>query len=243
MARSEGVVAAAIADGGRSYAIVRVPMGGSCAIPLDVTNPSDVSLLTWAFVGFAGSASANPACLMILEGTTEHAFQAGRAITVRAHIRDLTVVLSDHQAGLSDEESALAAEAAIGALSPANAHRFAPVLGLLAPGLDTLVPAPGAPEVGGPDGAGDLTLTPCDFVPEYLLARTRTGYLCMPIDTVRVRSGSPVSAVMTLVSPGDLGKGDPVQGEPSSRDLGRYDRAILIGHGRHVAARIREHRP
>lgn len=227
MSSSEGVLTAAIARKGKFCAIVRLPIGGSCNIPLDVNSPADISLLTWAFVDIGGNASVDPACLMILAGTTADALRVGCTITVRAHIRDLTLVLSESQVDLSREERALVAKAVIRALSPSNAHRFAPVLSLLTPDLDAIMPAPGAPKIASLDVAGNLTLRHCDFVPEHLLARTEKGYLCLPIDTVRANSGSPVTAVVTPAS---------------LRGLGRYDRAILVGRGRHVAVRIGEYR-
>lgn len=214
---------ATLAHRGHRVTVLRLPMGGSCAIPLAVTAPANVTLLSWAFAEFNMRPSTNPVCLMVLGGQAAEHLTPGGVIAVRTHIRDLRIALAETPVPLSESELAIIAKLLLAALAPANVDGFTALLPLLAPAIDAIAGETGGLEASTADAGGRLTAIGLDFVPQHLIVRTLTGYVNRPIDGVRVRTGSRMAVDLMLT-------------RSSGND--RFDLAILIGTGRYVVCRI-----
>lgn len=210
-------------------AVLRIPMHGSCAIPLDVIKPKATDLLMWSFAGFAGQGLADPVSLVVLGCPSGIRLGGDADITIQTHTRELELKLAAQPVPLTPDEIGILAQAVIVSLTSTNAHRLAALFPLLADGLDACMAQASGPALiqRGRD-PGTVIASGLDFVPEALLLRTQDGYACAAVKSLRIRSGVQASLVLTFASSDAFtGLGDAAS-----------ECAILTGHGRHTTARV-----
>lgn len=206
--------------------ILRIPMDGSCAIPLELSSPEFVELLTWCFVDFDAEADLPSRCLLIVHCSKHVDFWHGSSITVRTHIVDRHIRLLEAPVPLSSREVVVLARAILAAIAPDTVHRLAALLPVLASVLDEICAASSSSCDCELIGSKDLrapVVVGLDYVPTCLIVRLSGEYTYVVVEAVLMRVGPRITMTLTLASPLDL----RCPGE-----------AILVGGGRYSVARI-----
>ncbi|TXN42526.1 hypothetical protein [Methylobacterium sp. WL7] len=207
-------------------AVLRISMEASSAVPLEILSPSNIEILTWAITGFSGDRSACPCCLLVLRPLHSDFLGDFSSISVRTHIHDRTFRLHAEPALLTAGEILVLTRAVIAAIEPRNAGSLQLLLPVIAPALDAICLETDERQLTRPDSrTGTVVASGLDFVPFSLIARAAAGYVCEFIQSAKVRTGPEVKIAMTLRAPVDVGGADTV---------------LLVGNGRHAAARIIE---
>jgi hypothetical protein len=206
----------------RQAAILKIPMNGSYAVPLKVLDPNHIDLITWCFAGFSGRKIVNPSCFLILGGRDEGALSDLSSISIRTHFGDRHSSLTSRLTPLSATESSLIANAFISSLGPMGHPYFNALVPILSAGLDAILAngAPSSLSITRSDSTGTWLADGIDFIPDYAIVRSKVGYACIPIISVRFQA--PHRAVITLTADGLF-------------DTQSVSRAILSGHGRYAA--------
>lgn len=209
----------------RRTAVLKIPMRGSCAVPLGVLSPTSVDLIAWSFSGFTGQRVQDPSCFLVLACEEESTFSSLSSVTIRTHFGDRRVAMTSTTTPMSDEETSTVAKALVSALTPGNLAHFGPLIPFLRAGLDAIL---AEDEAGNPDvRCGDTAETwlahKIDFVPDCMIVRSSTGYACSPLTAVRFHAARRGAVSLTT--------GIPLNTQ-------RADGAILSGNGRYVAARV-----
>lgn len=206
-------------------AVIKISMGGSCAIPLGVLKPKAINIIAWSFVGFSGQTVTDPSCVLILGCQDEGAFFDISSVSVCTHIGDRCVDLTSKSTPLTRDETSVVAKAVISALGPASLAYFDALIPILGVGLDTILADRAACDLSVTrDDAADVWIARnIDFVPDCMIVRSPAGFTWGPITSVRFHA--PHRAVMTLTT------GAPLN-TPS------VNGAILSGHGQYTAAHV-----
>ncbi|MGE7155114.1 hypothetical protein ACQKJ1_15365 [Methylorubrum rhodesianum] len=164
--------------------VLRFPLPPSLPIPLYVSAPEGVRLVTWVLDGLGAGAAEGPVCLLVLEGAGA-ALRDG--VTVATHFRDLAVQPAPAWAdALSAAERILLARALLSA-GTAGLAPLGRLFGLVEAAIAALPVAEDAPDLTDEDGGWSLGGT---AVPHGLLFRTRAGWGCARVARSRLRFGN-----------------------------------------------------
>lgn len=204
-------------------AIVRISMSGSYAIPLEVVSPHDAKLLLWTFIGFCTKDSAIPTCLLAVEFPSSGFLEDVSLLSVRSNAGDRHLCLSRDLSPLSRNEIHILSRALIETIEPSNVHSLSELLPVLAPELDDICAAACNCELTRLNDVRTVVATGLDFVPTCIITRTSIGYVCTPLESVRVRVGERTDMTLLLTA---------------SLNNRHFSTAIFSGNGQHAAARI-----
>lgn len=209
----------------RQTAVLKIPMNGSCAVPLRILDPTPVDLVAWSFSGFTGQRVRDPSCFLVLASQAESTFSTLSSIAIRTHFGDRRVAMTSTAAPLSGEETSIVAKALVSALTPGNLAHIGSLIPILGGGLDAIVAEAesGGVDVRRGDSADTWLADNIDFVPDCMIVRSPAGYACSPLTTVRFHASRRTAAALTT--------GVPLHAQ-------RADGAILSGNGRYAAARV-----
>ncbi|MET3411173.1 hypothetical protein [Methylobacterium sp. 1030] len=209
----------------QQIALLKIPMNGSCAVPLGIVNPKNIDLIAWSFVGFSDQIVTDPSCFLVLGCQDEGALLDLSSMTLRTHIGNRRIALSSKSAPLSRADTLIIARAVVSTLGRGCLPHFGALIPLLRVGLDDILANGTASDlrVKRGDSVDTWLAHRVDFVPDCVIVRSPDGYAYSDITSVRLND--PHRAVMTLVADIPL-------------NTQRADGAILSGNGRYVAARV-----
>ncbi len=219
---SEGRLFAA----GNGVLVCRYPVATDLPIPLGITAPAGLRLLTWAFTGFGG-AEPDPAGLLVLHDA-QAVLAEGGALTLETHFRDVAIACPRPRpvAELTHPERGALGGAVLAAVTPETLDALATLFTLLAPAVaDAPVPANAPRLTLARDGDGAATLSGAS-VPNYLLFRSRTTWSCARVAQATLRFGPAPEASLTLAPAWGSPRGAPVEA------------ALLLGAGTVTAAAL-----
>jgi hypothetical protein len=209
----------------QQIALLKIPMNGSCAVPLEIANPKNIDIMAWSFVGFSDQIMTDPSCFLVLGCQDEGAFLDLSSMTLRTHIGNRRIALTSKSTPLSRADTLIIARAVVSNLGQGFLPHFGALIPLLGVGLDDILAKGTASDltVKRGDSVDTWLAHRVDFVPDCVIVRSPDGYAYSDITSVRFND--PHTAIMTLVA-----------GMPLSAQ--RADGAILSGNGRYVAARV-----
>ncbi|MGU3360423.1 hypothetical protein ACLBWX_08830 [Methylobacterium sp. M6A4_1b] len=220
-------IAARLFAAGHGVLVCRYPVATDLPIPLAVTEPPGLSLLTWAFTGFGGP-EPDPAGLLVLHDARAALTQGG-ALSLETHFRDRALACPKPRpvAELARPDRAALGEAVLAAVTPDTLDLLATLFPLLAPAVaDAAVPE-AAPRLGlAGDAAGRATLSG-STVPNYLLLRAGSTWSCARVAAAELRFGPAPEIGLTLA---------PAWGNPRGATV---ETALLLGTGRVTPAALR----
>ncbi|MGU3408418.1 hypothetical protein [Methylobacterium brachiatum] len=206
-------------------AVLKIPMNGSCAVPLGVLDPKSIDIVAWSFFGFAGQRPWDPSCFLVLACRDDSTFINLSSVVLCTHFGNRRVALTSTATLFSGEETSIVAKALVSALTPGNLAHFNALIPILYAGLDAILA--GAEEGDLNIGRGVLPKTwlayEIDFVPDCIIVRSPAGYACSPLTAVRFHGPGRAAAELTTDIPLNMQCADGV---------------ILSGNGRYVAARV-----
>jgi hypothetical protein len=206
-------------------AILKIPMNGSCAVPLKILDPKSVDLIAWSFFGFRGQRVRDPSCFLVVacqDGTT---FSTLSSVAVRTHFGDRRVAMASTATPMSREETYIVAKALVSSLNPGNLTYFDSLIPALNAGLDAILAEVEAAdlEVRRGESVNTWLARKIDFVPDCIIMRSPAGYACSPLTGVRFHASRGAAVALTT--------GILLHAQ-------RFDGAILSGNGRYVATRV-----
>lgn len=165
--RLEGRV---VARGART-AILRYPLSTALPIPLAVTAPTGIRLVTWAF---ARLDTADARCLLVLALDEGASLDAG--LRLATHFRDIAIAPGASDEDFAPDEHALIARALLAAVSPDESGTLADLIALIGEEVASLTPGADAPLfTPGSEGRSELSGS---GVPGHLLLRDEAGWSC-----------------------------------------------------------------
>ena len=212
---------------GHGVLVCRYPVGTDLPIPLAVSEPASLGLLTWAFTGFGGPES-DPAGLLVLHDA-QAALAQGGTLTLETHFRDQAIACPKPRpvAELARPERAALGEAVLAAVRPDTLDALATLFPLLAPAVaESPVPETAPRLVLAGDDAHRATLLG-STVPNYLLLRAGSTWSCARVATAELRFGPAPAIDLTLA---------PAWGNPRGATV---ETAFLLGPGTVTPARLR----
>jgi hypothetical protein len=207
---------------GHGVLVCRYPVGTDLPIPLAVSDPPGLGLLTWAFAGFGGP-EPDPAGLLVLHDA-QAALAEGGTLTLETHFRDAAIACPKPRpiAELARPERAALGEAVLAAVAPDSLDVLATLFPLLAPAVaEGPVPETAARLALARDDADRATLSGSS-VPNYLLLRAGSSWSCARVAAAELRFGPAPEIGLTLA---------PAWGNPRGASV---ETALLLGTG-HVA--------
>lgn len=206
--------------------VVRVPTNGSNAIPLEIILPHHSELITWSFANRSTEPTPDLECLLIVKHHLAGKLNSQTLFCIRTHFRDRHLRLADKPTSISFDEAFVLSNAVISVIGPRNAHRFGSILPIISPGLDAICAAGSDDFQLAPSNRADsIIVTGLNFIPTCMIARAPADYIYLDIAAIQVRAGKQAAMTLTMRTP---------------PDICRLDKLILIGGGRHAAARVRE---
>lgn len=211
---------------GNGVLVCRYPVATDLPIPLGIAVPAGLRLLTWAFAGF-GAAERDPVGLLVLHDPDD-ALREGGALTLETHFRDLGIACPKPRpvAELTASDRAALGGAVLAAVTPETLEALATLFTLLAPAVaDAPVPADAPRLTLARDGDAAATLGG-SIVPNYLLLRARTTWICVRVAQATLRFGPSPAASLTLAPAWGNPRGAPVEA------------ALLLGPGSVTAAAL-----
>lgn len=219
-------VACRLFTAGNGVLVCRYPVATDLPIPLVVTVPPGVSLLTWAFTGFGASDSDSNGLLVLHDTGT--ALAQGGTLTLETHFREVDMDCPKPRpiAELTAPARAALGEAVLAAVTPETLDALAMLFPLLAPPFaDAPVPE-GAPRLALASDDGTTAILSGTRVPNYLLLRAGTTWSCARVSRAELRFGPAPEVRLTL---------ETVWGRPRGLAVGQ---ALLLETGRVVPAAI-----
>ena len=183
---------------GNGVLVCRYPVGSDLPIPLGISAPTGVRLLTWAFTGF-GAAGADPAGLLILHDP-EGVLTEGGVLTLETHFRDdpLACPAPRPVADLTGPERTALGGAVLAAVTPDQLDALAVLFPLLAPAIaEAPVPEASPRLTLARDSDAQATLTGAT-VPNYLLVRAGTTWSCARVARAELRFGPAPEMTLAL---------------------------------------------
>ncbi|KQP38430.1 hypothetical protein ASF49_05380 [Methylobacterium sp. Leaf104] len=212
---------------GHGVLVCRYPVGTDLPIPLAVTEPPGLSLLTWAFTGFGGP-EPDPAGLLVLHDARA-ALAEGGALTLETHFRDQALVGPRPRpvAELARPDRAALGAAVLAAVTPDTLDVLATLFPLLAPAVADAALPEAAPRLGLAGDDADRATLSGSTVPNYLLLRAGTSWSCARVAAAELRFGPAPEIGLTLA---------PAWGNPRGATV---ETALLLGTGRVTPAALR----
>lgn len=205
--------------------VVRMPMTGSYAIPLMVRHPKCAKLLAWSFLDFSGENSANPSCLLVIQLSSSASLDKKFSLTIGTNFADRHLYLGDRFDPLSQRETSILSRLLLETIDPGNANSLGPLLPALTPELDNICASEAICELTCLNDASEFVAAGLNFVPNCIVVRTSSGYVCAPLKAVRIHAGGRTALTPFSTLPiGECGVGG----------------AILSGNRQFAVARIIE---
>ncbi|MGN8096553.1 hypothetical protein [Methylobacterium sp. 22177] len=207
------------------FAIVQIPMIGSCAVPLEIRYPKAVDLFAWSFTGFSGQKITDPGCILFLASQNTDGFSDLSSVSLRTHTGDRHVILNPIYAPVSYDKISIAAMAFVSALGSKSVPKFDALMPILKPGLDAILTKTESNDLDIRRGysADTWLVNKIDFVPDCMILRSPAGYACSSLSAVRFQASRQAAVALTTAIP---------------LNAHRADGAILSGNGRYAAARV-----
>ena len=204
-------------------AVLRVPMGSSQAIPVGISSPQAIELLTWCFYNFEPESLSGPYSLLVLGIESDGYLMEHSRLAVRTHFGERLVGIAGVNAPLSEKEITVLARAVLTAIDAKSALSLSMLFPVLASEFDVICATPICADLAQTSRADQIAVTGNDFIPELVIARLWSGYTYHRVKSLQIRSGLRVTSLMTLDPP---------------LHLARLKGAILTGTGRHMVARF-----
>lgn len=186
--------------GGRVF-VLDLPLPTSLPIPLGVSAPAEIALLTWAFAGLAVDDPSGPRGLLVLaaDDAAQNMLCEGQGnIAVATHFRDLDVALSGLSPidALSQEDRALLTRAVLSSVDASTVDHLGDLVDLIGKTAAELPVAENAPELTLQDGrAATLSGT---VIPNHLLVRAGSSWSLARASEARLAFGETPHAVLSL---------------------------------------------
>lgn len=231
-AMQETPVAGRIFGIGARTAICSFPLPSSMPIPLGMTRPAAIDLLTWAFAGLGTDApNARARCLLVLAARDAEARASlirDARLSVAMHFRDLAVALTEAAPGetLPPGDLAILARAILSATTPATISALADLAPLIARPAAELSIADDAPELVLSEDGRTVALFG-KTVSNYMLTRSEGELACARVARARLRFGRQPRSELTL---------EHLWGREPGPDI---ESAIFLGSGGFTPVRVR----